>query len=266
MSTEGHYPTDVSDAQWEVLQLVLPPPKWRPGGPGRKPMALRRVINGIFYVNTTGCQWRMLPTNLGNAHPIYGYFRRWRREGVWGRVMDTLRQWERQSQGRLPEPSACCADSQSIKTATQGEDVGFDGHKKIKGRKRHILIDTLGLIVAVVVTAANTDDRQGLVALLQRYFTSGVKRLRKLWVDGIYQAQWLRDWVRSLKQTDKIDLEVVEHTGKGFQVVKHRWKVERTFAWLLNGRRHSRDYETLTASSEAMIQISMIRLLLKRLA
>ena len=266
MSTACHYPTDVSEAQWEVLQLVLPPPKWRPGGPGRKPRNLRCVINGIFYVNKTGCQWRMLPKEFGPWETVYGYFRRWRRAGVWTRVMDTLRQWERQSQGRLPEPSACCADSQSIKTATQGEDVGFDGHKKIKGRKRHILIDTLGLIVAVVVTAANTDDRQGLVTLLQRYFASGVKRVRKIWVDGIYQAQWLWDWVRSLKQTYKIDLEVVEHTGKGFQVVKHRWKVERTFAWLLNDRRHSRDYETLTASSEAMIQISMIRLLLKRLA
>ena len=266
MSTAGDYPTDMSDAQWEVLQLVLPTPKWHPGGPGRKPIELRRVLNGIFYVNKTGCQGRMLPTNIGNAHTIYGYFRRWRREGIWARIMDTRRQWERQSQGRLPEPSACCADSQSIKTATQHEAVGFDGNKKVKGRKRHILVDTLGLLVAVVVTAANTDDRLGLVLLLQRYFASGVKRRRKLWVDGGYHAQWLCNWVRGLKQTYKVALEVVEHTGKGFQVVKHRWKVERTFAWLLNDRRHSRDYETLTTSSEAMIQISMIRLLLKRLA
>jgi putative transposase len=266
MSTDGHYPTDVSEAQWEVLQLLLPTPKWHPGGPGRKPLALRRVLNGIFYVNKTGCQWRLMPTDFGNGHTIYGYFRRWRQAGVWAQVMDTLRHWERRGQGRLPEPSAGCADSQSIKTATQGQDVGFDGHKKVKGRKRHILIDTLGLIVAVVVTAANVDDRQGLVELLQRYFASGVKRLRKLWVDGGYDAQWLREWVRGVKQTHKIDLEVVEHTGKGFQVVKHRWKVERTLAWLLNDRRHSRDYERLTASSEAMIQISMIRLILKRLA
>jgi putative transposase len=266
MSTAGHYSTDVSDAQWEVLQLLLPKPKWRPGGPGRKPMDVRCVLNGIFYVNKTGCQWRMMPTDIGNGHTIYGYFRRWRVTGVWGRVMDTLRQWERQSAGRLPEPSACCADSQSIKTATQGEDVGFDGNKKIKGRKRHILVDTRGLIVAVVVTAANTDDRQGLVTLLQRYFASGVTRLRKIWVDGGYEAQWLHDWVWSRKRTHKVDLEVVEHSGKGFQVVKHRWKVERTFAWLLNDRRHSRDYEVLTANSEAMIQVSMIRLLLKRLA
>jgi putative transposase len=266
MSTACHYPTDVSDTQWEVLQLVLPPPKWRPGGPGRKPMDLRRVINGIFYVNKTGCQWRMLPKEFGPWETVYGYFCRWRRAGVWARVMDTLRQWERQSQGRLPEPSACCADSRSIKTATQGEDVGFDGHKKITGRKRHLLVDTLGLIIAVVVTAANMDDRQGLVALMKRYCASGVTRLRKIWVDGGYDAQWLCDWVRGLKRTHKVDLEVVEHTGKGFQVVPYRWVVERTFGWLLNDRRHSRDDETLTANSEAMIQISMIRLLLKRLA
>lgn len=266
MSTSCHYPTDVSDAQWEVLHLLLPKPTWRPDGPGRKPVDLRRVVDGIFYVNKTGCQWRMVPTDFGAWQTVYGYVRRWRRAGVWREGMDTLRHWERQGQGRLPEPSAGCADSQSIKTATQGQDVGFDRHKKVKGRKRHILVDTLGLIVAVVVTAANTDDRPGLVELLQRYFASGVTRLRKLWVDGGYEAQWLRDWVRGLKCTHKIDLEVVEHTGKGFQVVKHRWKVERAFAWLLNDRRHSRDYERLTASSEAMIQVSMIRLLLKRLA
>ena len=266
MSTTCHYPTDVSDEQWAILQLLLPKPKWRPGGPGRKPLDLRRVLNGIFYVNKTGCQWRMMPKELGNAHTIYGYFRRWRREGVWERLMTTLRHWERQGQGRLPEPSAACVDSPSIKTATQGTDVGFDGHKKVKGRTRHILVDPLGLLVAVVGTAANTDDRQGLVALLKQYFASGVTRLRTIWVDAGYEAQGLCDWVRGLKHTHKSDLEVVTHTGKGFQVVKHRWKVERTLAWLLNDRRHSRDYERLTVSSEAMVHISMIRLLLKRLA
>jgi putative transposase len=266
MSTDGHYPTDVSDAQWESLQLLLPKPKWHPGGPGRKPLELRRVVNGIFYVNKTGCQWRLLPQDLGKGSTIYGYFRRWRLDGLWTRLLETLRQWERQCQGRLAEPSACCADSQSIKTATQGQEVGFDGNKKVKGRKRHILVDTLGLLIAVVVTAANTDDRQGLVALLTTYFATGVKRLRKLWVDGGYEAQWLRDWVYGLQQSHKIDLEVVERSGKGFEVVKQRWKVERTFAWIVNDRRHSRDYEGVPASSEAMIQISMIRLLLKRLA
>jgi putative transposase len=266
MSTCCHYPTDVSDAQWEILSPLLPQPKWRPGGPGRKPLDLRHVVNGIFYVTKTGCQWRMMPRDLGNGHTIYGYFRRWRLAGLWARLMATLRQWERLCQGRLPEPSAACADSQSIKVATQGKDVGFDGNKKVKGRKRHILVDTLGLVIAVVVTAANHDDRQGLVALLQTYFASGIKRLRKSWVDEGYEAQWLREWARSLKQTHKIDVEVVERTGTGFEVVKQRWKVERTFAWMVNDRRHSRDYEVLTACSEAMIHISMIRLLLKRLA
>ncbi len=111
MSTVGHYPTDVSDAQWDALQLLLPKRQWHPGGLGRKPMALRLVINGLFSVNQTGCQWRMIPTNIGTAHTIYGYVRRGRREGGWARGMDTLRQWERQRPGRWPEPSACCADS-----------------------------------------------------------------------------------------------------------------------------------------------------------
>src|SRR5262249_46768177 len=170
MSTVCHYPTDVSDEQWEIFQLLLPKPKWRPGGPGRKPLALRRVLNGIFYVNKTGCQWRMMPTDIRNGHTIYGYFRRWRLTGVWERVMDTLRQRERQSQGRLPEPSACCADSQSIKTATQGVEVGFDGHKKIKGRKRHILVDTLGLIVAVGGAAGYIGDERGVGRVFERHF------------------------------------------------------------------------------------------------
>ena len=243
MSTVCHSPTDVSDEQWDLLHLLLPKPKWRPGGPGRKPLDLRRVLNGIFSVNKTGCQWRMMPTEIGNGHTISGDFRRWRLTGVWERVMDTRRQWERQSQGRLPEPSACCAESPSIKTATQGVDVGFDGHKKIKGRTRPILVDILGRMVAVVVTAAHRDARLGLVTLWPCYVASGVTRLRKMWVDGGYEAPWLCDWVRGLQQTHKIDLEVVEHTGKGFHVVKHRWKVERTFGWLGNDRRHRRDDE-----------------------
>ena len=266
MSTGCHYPTDVTDAQWEVLHPLLPAPQWRPGGPGQPPCDRRRVINGILYVNKTGCQWRMLPKDLGHWETVYGSFRRWRRAGVWERMMTELRQVERRCQGRLGEPSAGAIDSQSVKTAMQSKEVGFDGHKKIKGRKRHLLVDTLGLIVAVVVTAANVDDRQGLMALLNRYFADGVTRLRKLWVDGGYRAEWLHAWVRGLKRTHKIDVEVVEHTGKGFQVVPYRWVVERTFAWLLNYRRHRCDYEALTATSEAMIQISMIHLLLKRLA
>ena len=266
MSTRRYYPTDLTEGQWQLLLALLPARKWRPGGPGRPPYDLRRVLNGLLYLLKTGCQWRMLPREYGKWTTIYAYFKRWRHEGVWANLMEALRQLERQRVGRQPEPSAGSVDSQSIKSATQRNEVGFDGGKKVKGRKRHLLVDTLGLIIAVVVTAANTEDRLGLVMLLTRYFAGGVTRLRKLWVDGGYQAEWLTRWVSDLKQTHKIDLEVTGKEGKGFQVIPWRWAVERAFAWLLNDRRHSRDYERLTVNSEAMIQLSMIRLLLKRLA
>src|SRR4030095_4107009 len=173
MSTTRYYPTDLTEAQWTLLLALLPVRKWRPGGPGRPPYDLRRVLNGRLYLLKTGCQWRMLPREFGKWNTIYSYFKRWRQEGVWAKLMEVLRQFERRRQGRQPEPSAGSVDSQSIKTATQHTEVGFDGGKKIKGRKRHLFVDTLGLIIAVVVTAASTEDRLGLVGLPAPYFSGG---------------------------------------------------------------------------------------------
>jgi putative transposase len=227
---------------------------------------MRGSINGMLSLKKTGCPWRMIPQECGHWSPLYGYCKRWRRVGVWARLLATLRQGERRCLGRQPAPAAGRIDSQSIKTATQRTDSGFAGNKKITGRTRHVLVDTLGLSIAVVVTEASTDARLGLVALLTAYFAAGVKRLRTSWVDGTYPAEWLEAWVRGVKQTHNIALEATTHQeGQGFQVIPWRGAVARTFAWWLNDRRHSRDYERLTANSAAMIQMSMIRLLLNRL-
>lgn len=260
------YPTDLTESQLAIVLPLLPKPKSQPGKQGRPPRDLQTVVNGIFYVNKTGCQWRMLPKTFGPWSTIYGYFNRWSKACIWQNIMDVLRKKDRKRKGRKTDPSAGCIDSQSVKASTQGTAIGFDGYKRIKGRKRHILTDTLGIILAVVVTAANMADKNGLVKLLQIFFRNGVRRLRKIWVDGAYMGLDLQKWVEGLKKTHKIHLEVVEKEGKGFHLVKRRWVVERTFSWLFNFRRHSKDYEILTRNSDAMIQISMIQILIKRLA
>lgn len=263
---EQVYQSDLTDAAWKIIFSFFPEPKSGPGKPGRPARDLRVIVNAILYVNKTGCQWRMLPKEFGPWSTAYGYFRKWSKEKVWENIMDSLRKQERKRQGRDEEPSAGSVDSQSVKSSLQGCAVGIDGGKLIKGRKRHIFVDTLGIILAVFVTPANEGERNGLKKLMKSYFGKGVLRLRKIWVDAGYSGEPLRQRVEKLSKDFKVDLEMTENKGKGFNVVKKRWVVERTFAWIFNFRRNSKDYECLTENSEAMIQISMISILIRRLA
>ena len=173
MSRPEEYPTNLTDGQWHLLQPLLPPRKWRPGGPGRPPYDRRRVINGILYVTKTGGPWDRLPPSFGCWKTVYGYFNTWSREGVWQALMDRLTRQERQRQGRKFTPSAGCVDSQSVKMANQRGPKGYDGGKNVNGRKRHVLVDTLGLLLSVLVTAADEGDRVGLIDVLTAYFSSG---------------------------------------------------------------------------------------------
>ena len=200
MSTTPYYPTDLTEAQWTLLLDITASAEM---ATGRSRASAVRSAAGAQW-DSGICSRRAVSGGCchgssASGIPSIAYFKSWRQKGVWAKLMEALRQCERRRQGRQVEPSAGRVDSQSIKTATQATEVGFDGGKQVKGRKRHLLVDTLGLLIAVVVTAANTDDRVGLMILLTQYFVGGVRRLRKLWVDGGYQAEWLAQWVTRLE-------------------------------------------------------------------
>ena len=224
---------------------------------------MRQVLNAILYIVVTGAQWRMLPKEYPKWQSVYHYFRKWRDDGTWQRLHDTLRAAVRRRAGRHKHPTAGCLDSQSVKTTQLRGIRGYDKGKNVNGRKRHILVDTMGLLLIVVVTAASTSDPAGARLLLAR-LGGACKKLRKVWVDGTYRGK-LVDWVAEQFQ---FALEPVLRSDdvKGFVVLPRRWVVERTFAWLTQYRRLSKDYEGLPKSSEAMIYIAMTRLMLRRLA
>lgn len=223
------------------------------------------MINALFYVLRSGCQWRLLPKEFGPWQTIYGWFRRWKISGLWERLNDRLRAQVRAAAGKRCRPTAAILDSQTVRSADHPGNTGYDTAKKTKGRKRHLLVDTLGLLLGICVTPADVPERVGAQQLLTDALL-WLAWLRRLWVDGGYSGPEFAAWVRL--QRPKLRVEVVARLGEihGFKVLPHRWIVERTFGWLMKQRRLVRDYEETTSSAESWVYIAMIRIMLRRLA
>jgi transposase len=254
------YPSDLSDAEWAIIEPLLPARSCR----GRPSVHGRRVIvNAILYVNRTGCAWRYLPKDFPPWRTVYGYFAAWRDNGVLQRIHDQLRDAARVAAGRDPRPTAAVIDSQSVRAAdtVPKSSRGWDNAKKVNGRKRHIAVDTAGLVLAVVVTAASVQDRDAARPLLWN-LARACTRICLAWADAGYSGK-LTAWAKtSLKITVQI---VRKRDAHAFEVLPRRWVVERTLAWITSHRRCARDYERLPASHEAMVLWAMIALMTQRL-
>lgn len=281
------YRTDLTDAEWRILEPLIPPAK--PGG--RPPKWTRRTLcNAVFYLVRTGCHWRLLPREFPPWKTVYHYFRAWRLDGTWERSHTVLRERERVRQGRNPQPSGCIMDSQSIKTTSVGGIRGYDGGKKLSGRKRHLLVDTLGLVLRAKVHTADLQDRaavpQVLVGIKERF-----RRLAHVWLDQGYTGAgktWITEhlgwtveivrhaptergeWRYTRGEDGELHgtyIQFAPEPKTGFKgVLPRRWVVERTFSWFGQARRLSKDYERLPETSEAIIYVTMSRIMLKRLA
>ena len=259
------YPSDLTDTQWQCIEKILEDEMLA----RKRAWSLRSILNAIFYVSKGGIQWRMMPSELPPWQTVYYYYRNWRQNGIWDLLHERLHKKVRRRHGKEDSPSVGILDSQSVKTVQQGGQRGYDAAKRIKGRKRHLVVDTLGLMIMAVVHRADIDERQGGKYLLARIASriADFSRLRVFFADQGYAGQKMADWVSSTFRAQGWRLEIVKKIHqKIFKALPKRWIVERTFGWLNLYRRHSKDYEYSTKSAETMIQITMIQIMLKKLS
>lgn len=261
MATRQRYPSDLTDGQWAIIEPMMPAEKKRGA---KRQVDLREVINTLLYVSRTGCQWAFIPHDLLAKSTVFDYFKAWQRDGTWQKVMDALRRRVREKADREPEPSTAAIDSQTVPTHHQGADSDVDGGKNVKGRKRHIVVCSMGLLLAVSVTAANVHEGTHAPVVLAELSAQTTERLKTVYADSKYHCQAVHEW--EAKPEIKYKVEVVRREGKEFKLLPKRWVVERTYAWMGYNRRLSKDYERTTSSSEAWCQISMIHLMLKRVS
>jgi putative transposase len=254
------YTSDLTDAEWQHIDYCFPKP-CKTGRPRKH--SYRELLNAIFYLTKTACQWRNLPTHFAPWGTVYHYFRIWKGNGLWVAIHTHLQEQVRQVEGRKRHASAAIIDSQSVKSTETSDERGYDAGKKVNGRKRQILVDTIGLILLVMVLPANIQDRDGAKQLLRAFFSQAKsKRVTHIWADGGYAGallNWARRWWRCT-------IEIVKRSElHAFKVLPRRWVVERTFGWLGRYRRLNRDYERQAKTGETMVYLAMIRLMLARL-